>query len=235
MPGERKRDIPTVTALLALSALIQLDAAVPVAGMDFEALLPVTAEALMPLETQQGVYLVTEGSEKGKKVPFTFEQHGEQWILTKHEMARHELRRDKKGNIVIDRETNFRDDLEIDYASPVMLLPAMVDRNTSLTGKTRVIVRNARTKSVKYRGICNWRLNFIGVAPVETRIGTFPVYRFRASREIRLSLAKVSMTVDFEYARGKGMIATGVDQVIRSLGLFTDRDIWRLEQLPDTP
>jgi hypothetical protein len=41
------------------------------------------------------------------------------------------------------------------------------------------------------------------------------------------------MTIDFEYVRGKGMIATGVDQIIRSLGLFTNRDIWRLEQFPE--
>ena len=40
------------------------------------------------------------------------------------------------------------------------------------------------------------------------------------------------MTIDFEYVRGQGMIATGVDQVIRSLGLFTNRDAWRLERSP---
>jgi hypothetical protein len=40
------------------------------------------------------------------------------------------------------------------------------------------------------------------------------------------------MTIDFEYVRGTGMVATGVDQVVHALGLFTDRERWRLERLP---
>jgi len=199
---------------------------------DLQAPLPITAEELMPLEARHGVYLVTEGPEKGKQVPFTFEPHGDRWVLTKHDLARHELHRDRQGNLLIDRETDLRQDREIEYVSPVMLLPATVDRNTSLTGRTRVIVRNTRTRSVNYRGVCHWELKFIGVSLVETPAGTFPAYRLRARREIQLPLTQISMTIDFEYGSGKGMIATGIDQITRSLGLFTHRDIWRLEQLP---
>jgi len=186
----------------------------------------------MPLEVRRGVYLVTEGAQKGKQVPFTFEPHGDRWVLTKHGLAQHELHRDQKGNLLIDRETDLREERQIEYLSPVMLLPATVDSHTSLTGKTRVIVRNTRTRSVNYRGVCHWELKFIGVRLVETPTGTFPAYRLRARREIQLPLAQISMTIDFEYGHGKGMIATGIDQMIRSLGLFTNRDIWRLEQRP---
>ena len=202
------------------------------AHADLRTPLPVMAEELMPLEARRGIYLVTEGPEKGKQVPFTFEQHGDRWVLTKNDLARHELHRDQRGNLLIDRETDLREDRQIEYVSPVILLPAMVDSNTSLTGTTRVIVRNTRTSSIRYRGVCNWRLDFLGVGLVETPAGTFPAYRLRATREIHLTLAQMSMTIDFEYVRGQGMIATGVDQVIRSLGLFTIRDAWRLEQPP---
>jgi hypothetical protein len=133
---------------------------------------------------------------------------------------------------VIDWETDLREDRQIEYASPVMLLPATVDSNTSLTGTTRMTVRNTRSRSVNYRGVCHWELKFVGVGSVETPAGPVPTYRLRARHEILLPLAKMSMTIDFEYVRGQGMIATGVDQVIRSLGLFTSREIWRLEQLP---
>jgi len=194
--------------------------------------LPVTAEELMPLEARRGVYLVTEGAEKGIQVPFTLEPHGDQWILTKHGLAQHELHRDHQGNLLIDRETDLRQDRQIDYVSPIMLLPATVDSTMSLTGKTRVIVRSTRTRSVKYRGTCTWQLELIGVGPVETPDGTVPAYRLRAKREIHLPLAQISMTIDFEYMRGKGMVATGVDQVVHALGLFTERERWRLEQLP---
>ncbi len=224
-------------ALLVVSASVFANAAAPTtwadqAHADLRTLLPVTAEELMPLEARRGVYLVTEGVEKGIQVPFTLEPHGEKWILTQHGLARHELHRDHQGNLLIDREADLRQDRHIDYVSPVMLLPATVDRTTALTGKTRVIVRNTRTRSVKYRGICTWQLDFIGVGPIETPGGTVPVYRLRAKREIRLPLAQISMTIDFEYVRGTGMVATGVDQVVHALGLFTDRESWRLEQLP---
>jgi len=186
----------------------------------------------MPLEAGRGVYFVTEGAQKGKQVPFTFEQHGDRWVLTKYELVRHELHRDQKGNLLIDRETDLREDRQIEYVSPILLLPATVDSNTSFSGKTRVIVRNTRTRSVKYHGTCHWQLDFIGVGPVGTPAGSFQTYRLRARRAIDLPLAQISMTIDFEYIRGKGMVATGIDQTIRSLGLFTNRDIWRLERFP---
>ena len=96
-----------------------------------------------------------------------------------------------------------------------------------------MIVSNIRTKSVKYRGICTWQLHFLGVGSLETPAGVVLVYRLRATREIHLALAQISMTVDFEYVHGQGMIATGLNQVIHSLGLFTNREVWRLEQFPE--
>ena len=237
MNGNPSRCVRAALALLIMSAGARTNAEGLTTGTDRAHAdrripLPVTAEELMPLEARQGVYLVTKGPVKGTQVPFTFEPHGDRWVLTKQELARHELHRDRQGNLLVDREIDLREDRQIDYVSPVMLLPATVDSSTSLTGKTRVIVTNTRTRSVKYRGICTWQLDFIGDGPVETPGGAFPVYRLRARREINLSLAQISMTIDFEYARGKGMIATGVDQIIHSLGLFTERDIRRLEQLP---
>ena len=224
-------------ALLIMSAAALANAEGPTARTDqahadLRTPLPVMAEELMPLEARRGIYLVTEGPEKGKQVPFTFEQHGDRWVLTKNDLARHELHRDQKGNLLIDREIDLREDRQIDYVSPVMLVPATVDRATSLTGKTRVTVRSTRTPSVTYRGTCAWQLDFIGTGSLETPGGTIPTYRLRATREIRLPLAQISMTIEFEYVRGTGMVATSIDQVIRSLGLFTNREIWRLEQLP---
>lgn len=224
-------------AVLLMSAGAQLHADAPASGAepaqaDLQTPRSLTAEELMPLEPRRGVYLVTEGAEKGIQVPFILEPHGDQWILTKQGLARHELHRDHQGNLLIDRETDLRQDRQIDYVSPVMFLPATVNRKASLTGKTRVIVSNLRTRSVKYRGICTWQLDFIGVGPIETPSGTVPVYRLRAKREIRLPLAQISMKIDFEYIRGTGLVATGVDQVVHALGLFTDREVWRLEQLP---
>ena len=237
MYGNLSQGLRAARGLLAVSFCAHLNAVTPTAWADqiqadLQAPLPITAEELMPLEARHGVYLVTEGPEKGKQVPFTFEPHGDQWVLTKDEMARHELHRDRQGNLLIDRETDFREGRQIEYNPPIMLLPATVNSRTSLTGKTRVIVKNTRTRSVNYRGVCNWGLKFIGVSPVETPAGTFPAYRLRARREIQLPLAQISMTIDFEYGRGKGMIATGIDQIIRSLGLFTNREVWRLEQIP---
>jgi len=232
-----RRLIRVPIVLLIVSAYALANAAVPTAGTDRahgppRTLLPVTAEELMPLEARRGVYRVTEGVEKGIQVPCTLEPRGDQWILTKQGLARHELHRDQQGNLLIDRETDLRQDRQIEYVSPVVLLPATVDRKTSLTGSTRVIVSNIHARSVKYRGTCTWQLDFIGVGPIETPGGTLPTYHLRAKREIYLPLAQISMTIDFEYVRGIGMVATGVNQVVHSLGLFTNREVWRLEQLP---
>ena len=230
--GHSGRGIRAAVLLMLAVCPVVLTAGEDTAPTDLQAPLPVTAEELMPLEARHGVYLVTEGPIQGSRVPFTFEPHGDRWILTKQGVARHELRRDRQGNLVIDREIDLREGRQIDYASPVILVPATVDRATSLTGRTRVTVRSLRTPSVTHRGVCVWRVEFVDVSPVDTPPGARPVYRLRATREIRLPLAQMSMTIDFEYARGVGMVATGVDQVIRALGLFTDRDRWRLEQLP---
>ena len=234
MYGNSSQGLRAVRGFLAaVSLCAQGTVAVPTATADHaRADLPITAEELMPLKPSRSVYLVTEGPQKGEQVPFTFEQRGDQWILTKEEMARHELHRDRQGNLLVDRETDFREGRQIEYNPPIMLLPSTVDSRTSVTGTTRVIVRNTRGSSVKYRGSCHWQLDFIGLGSIDMPGGTLPVYRLRTTREIRLSLAQISMTIDFEYVRGIGMVATGIDQVIRALGLFTNREIWRLEQLP---
>ena len=232
MSGHPGRGIQTTILLMLTVCPAVLTAGEDSAPTDLQAPLPVTAEALMPLEARHGVYLVTEGPIQGSHVPFTFEPHGDRWVLTKQDVVRHELHRDRRGNLVIDRETDLREDRQIEYALPVILVPATVDRTTSLTGRTRVTVKSLRTPSVTHRGVCVWRLEFVGVSSIDTPTGARPVYRLRATREIRLPLAQMSMTIDFEYVRGQGMIATGIDQVIRAFGLFTDRDRWRLEQLP---
>ena len=138
--------------VLASSACAQLNAGAPATGAesahaDRRISLPVTAEELMPLEPRHGVYRVIEGPEQGAQVPFTFEQHGNQWILTKQGVARHELHRDQEGNLLIDRETDLREARQIEYMSPVLLLPAAMDGETSLTGPTHVIVRSTRARS----------------------------------------------------------------------------------------
>ncbi len=183
----------------------------------------------MPLESRHGVYLVTEGPKKGTRVSFTFEPHGGGWVLIKDGLARHELHCDEQGNLLIDRETDLRKEQQIEYASPVMLLPARVDSQTSLKGTTRVVVTSTRS-SVKYHGVCTWWLDFIGLSHVDTPVGIRVTYRLRARHEIHLPLAQISMRIGFEYARGEGMITTGVEEVIRPFGLFTVRDIWRLER-----
>ena len=221
-PGRR-----AAMVLLASSLCAPLHADAPATGVE-----PARAEELMPLAPRRGVYLVMEGPEKGRQVPWTFEHDGDRWILTQQGLVRHELRRDHDGNLLIDREIDLRENRRIDYLSPVTLLPATVDDHTSLSGSTRVIVSNTRATSVTYRGVCDWQLHALGVGSLDTPAGIVPVYRLRATREIRLTLAQIEMTIDFEYARGQGMISTGVDQVIRALGLFTARDVWRLERPP---
>lgn len=233
--GTRTPSSPAVMVLLTAFVCSPLDAAIQAPGSEsaqagVQAELPITAEELMPLELRRGVYLVTAGPETGKEVPFTFEPRGDHWLLTKEGLARHELHRDREGNLLIDRETDLREDRQIEYAAPILLLPSTVDRATSVAGTTRVTVGNTRARSVTYRGVCRWELRFIGVRSVDTPAGRVPVYRLRATREIRIPLAQISMTIDFEYGRGRGMVATGIKQIIRSLGLFTDRDVWRLEQ-----
>lgn len=153
-------------------------------------------------------------------------------MLTKDGLTQHELHRDRQGSLWIDQETDLREGRQVEYASPVMLLPATVDSSTLLTGNTRVTVRNTRSRSVSYRGVCRWQLQFVGVSLVETLTGISPVYHLRTRHEIQLPLTQISVTIDFEYERGKGMIATGVTQMNRFLSLFTLRqNPWRLEQL----
>jgi len=210
--------------VLILSVSGGLDAGV-------ETFLPVKGEELMPLEFRKGVYRTVIGDGKKDLVPFSLEQKGRQWILTKEGMSQHELSRDRDGNILIDGEINLRDSLEIRYDPPIVLLPAVVERDTLLTGTTRVAVQNVQKQTVRYRGTCDWELTFMGTHMVDMPAGTLPSYHFHAKRKIRFSLANIIMSVDFEYVRGEGMIATEMEQMRRLLGLFSEKEAWRLERV----
>ena len=228
MNRENRPSTIVLFTLTLLQASIRVTSAVPARS---EAPLPVKAEQLMPMEPRQGIYLVTEGPDKGKQVPFTLEQRGDSWILTKEGLTWHELKRDDRGNILILRESDLRDQRQVDYDPPIVLLPFVVDENVSTMGKTHVTIRNTQTGSVMHRGDCKWQLNFIGLQPREIPAGTFLTYHLQATRQIRLALTETTVTIDFDYVLGKGMVATGFKQVIRFMGLSINRTTWRLEQL----
>ena len=240
--GRRKNEVKKnlcrlnrVAAFMALFALPLLQTDICSAGAAAEQLalqepLPVSAEELLPLKSTHGVYLVKEGPEKGREVPFSLEQLGNRWILTKEGLTRHELQRDAHGNILILKETNLLENRQVEYNPPIVLLPAVVNGNTSLAGKTRVTIKNAKTGAVTYRGECTWQLIFAGIESTETSSGTFSTYHFQVKHQIALPLAHASLTIDFGYAIGKGIVVTAVDQVTRVFGLFSNRITWRLEQ-----
>ncbi len=222
-------------AFIALCALHlpQIDAcSVEAAEERFDARerLPISADELLPLKTARGVYLVKEGPETGREIPFSLEQTGSRWLLTKEGLTWHELQRDAHGNILILRETDLLENRQVEYSPPIVLLPAVVHDNTSLTGKTRITIKNAQTGTVTYRGECIWNLTFAGIESSETPLGTFMTYHFQVKHQIALPLAHASLTIDFGYAIGKGMVVTAVDQVTRAFGLFSNRTTWRLEQ-----
>ncbi len=196
-----------------------------------QAPLPVKADQLMPLKYTEGIYLVKEGPEKGRLIPFTLEQRADRWILTKRGLTWHELRRDDQGNILILREADLLKNKEVEYNPPVVLLPAVVDSNTSVSGKSRVTIKNAKSGSVTYRGDCEWHLTFLGIESLEAADETVPIYHLQMTHRIHLPLDRTSATIDFGYALGKGMVATAVEQTNRLFGIFKDRTIWRLEQI----
>ena len=237
MSGNSKRRLWAVASWLVLCAIpMMLPVGMRVAGAvqgssHTQSPLPIKAGQLMPMEPGRGVYLVKEGFDRGKQVPFTLEWRGDRWLLTKEGLTWHELKRDDQDNILILREADLRDKHQIEYDPPVVLLPAVVDNDTSMAGKTHVTIQNTQTGAVTHRGDCEWHLEFIGTQPLETPAGTLLSYRFHATRRIRLTLAETTVTVDFDYAPGKGMIATGFKQVVRFMGLFSKQTTWRLEQL----
>ena len=191
---------------------------------------PVAAIQLLPQENRTGTYLVTQGPDTNAPIPFSYTQHDTRWILTKEGLTQHELEYDASGNVLILREVNFRTGQEIEYDPPVVLLPAMVDGETSLTGRSRVVVRNRETGSATHRGSCTWHVMFAGIDNFASPSGAIAVYTMRLTREVRLSIARMSLIVDFGYVLGEGIVATSSSQVIRVLGLLTDREAWSLER-----
>lgn len=216
-----------VAAFMALFALHLLQTDICSASQEP---LPVSAEELLPLKSTHGIYLVKEGPEKGREIPFSLEQLGNRWILAKEGLTWHELRRDAHGNILILKETDLLENRQVEYNPPIVLLPAVINDDTSLTGKTQVTIKNAETGAVTYRGECEWQLIFAGIESTETSSGTLSTYHFQVKHQIALPLAYVSLTIDFGYAIGKGMVVTAIDQVTRTFGLFSSRTTWRLEQ-----
>jgi len=229
------RRLAECVGLLAVSvfALLQADVRCAQAVQKRAAFwmpLPVRAEELLPLKRSGGVYIVKEGPEEGRKVPFTLERHGDRWFLTKRGLTSHELCRDEHGNILILRETDLLEARQVEYSPPVILLPAVVNGSTSVSGKTRITIRNARTGAVTHRGTSKWQLVFAGIHALETSEGLVPIYFLQLNQQVTLPLVQASLRIDFGYAIGKGMVVTSIEQADRVLGLFSNRTTWRLEQ-----
>ncbi|PIQ82283.1 MAG: hypothetical protein COV76_04485 [Candidatus Omnitrophica bacterium CG11_big_fil_rev_8_21_14_0_20_64_10] len=194
--------------------------------------LPISADRLMPLKTRRGVYQVAEGADTGRRIPYALELTSTGWALTKTGFARHEIRRGHHGEISILRETDLRENRQIRYDTPVLLLPAALAAGFSAGGKTGVTVGNPEPGSKTHRGVCDWRLDFLGGRDITTPAGRFRIYRLRSMRRIRIALAEILLTVDFDYAPDDGMVATHIHRIIRIAGLFEQKEDWRMEEAP---
>ncbi len=211
--------------VLATLALVVTSGASAVGG-EFA---PIDANDLYPLEPRAGHFRFTAGDREGERLPFRLKKHGEHWVWTYSEWSRHYLRRTDEGAIVVTKEEDLREGLQIIYDPPVPFLPARVTPDSEETGESSVVIRELDSGEVRNRGTCRYAVRPRGYKQVETPSGTSRALLVQAERTIKAGLLEMRVEIRFAFRPGTGQVAETVDRKARLLGIFGRSSHWRLE------
>lgn len=188
------------------------------------AITPVRADRLMPRNDATGSFEVMVGPNKGKIRPFTRTFKNNHWIIVEKGDHRGFYRQDSEGRIILDREDDFNEQVQVDYKPGIVILPPVLGDGDALPrGKVQMIVKNLKTGKIRDRGTCTYQVTAVTEKKITTPAGTFRGYVVEQKRHLNLSLAKVDLTIHTGYVPGKGTVMDALWQTMHAVGLITIR------------
>jgi len=192
---------------------------------------PIRAEKLLPASDAHGAFKVMTGSHKGDLRDFTRTFKDGKWTIMEKGDHRGFYHRGKDGQIILDREDDFEENVRVDYDPGIVVIPAVVGGKDPLPhGKVKMIVKNLKTGHQRDHGTCTYKFTGVQKKRLKTPAGSFDVYVIEQKRHLDLNLANVDVTIHTGYAPGEGTVLDAVWQTMHTLGIFTSHSHSRLER-----
>ncbi len=192
---------------------------------------PIPADKLIPATDASGAFQVMVGPDKGAIRPFTRTFKNGKWVIFEKGDHRGFYHLDKQGRIILDREDDLHENVQVDYDPGIVVLPAIVGNGSPLpSGKVTMIVKNLKTGRQRDHGTCTYQLTRIRREKLTTPAGTFDTYLVEQKRHLVLNLASVDLTIHTAYAPGVGTVLDTLWQTIHVLGLLTTHSYRRVER-----
>lgn len=207
--------------LMAVAATVAgcVAAPPPVAGPGGFTPVPTTAMAdLFPLSARMAHFQITRGYNTGQRVDWSLTADGEGWLQTLESINRVHYRTGDDGALLIVREDDFREKVQVTYDPPVRL-PSSLTMGQTVQGQCKVTIRKVADGSVRESGTMTYQVDLLGRRTIDTPAGPLAVVTVRMKRQIRLHMASVTVEIVDDYGMGRGPVAQRTAQTVRALGL----------------
>lgn len=138
------------------------------------------------------------------------------------------------GDLAVARSVERADDAATEFAPPMLLVPARLERGAKVEQTLTMTVRPlGEPTQVRNQGRATRRVEYVGDERVRVPAGEFDARHLRSVLEANLGGPEVRVTIDLWYADGVGLIAEDSRQVVRVLGLTVRQksERWALRAL----
>lgn len=183
-----------------------------------------SAGTLLPLESRQSEFVITQGSDRGSHVQHSLEPapNGDGWLLTLEGYNQLHLRKADDGTVLITAIDLPERNQRIVYDPPVPLLPATVKAGQTYDAQSDVEIRNLQTGEVQHSGPADHHIDLLRRTQFDLPQGKTEGYLLEVSQRIDLSVADLELKLVTGLVPQQGAVYRDLQYTVETLGLFGD-------------
>jgi hypothetical protein len=182
---------------------------------------PVRTAPLLAFRQEPRRFVVTLGPRKGQILASTLtEAGGGRWRFDLENTRTVYLQQTDSGTYV-EREIDVEEQVEVLYEPALQMVPDTLTPGRPQSNEVTMIVRNLADGRERDRGSCSLTCEYVGTRAVDTPAGEFEAHVVRATRNIDLKLAKVTVEIETAYVMNEGTFVELIHRDTKALGLFS--------------
>lgn len=180
----------------------------------------------VPFQSRSGAFMLKVGKKPDREIDFHFDaEQNDLWAYTLADKHVTYYKAGKDGGIVIPRELDSNEHVEITYTPAFQMLPANWADSPVYDGTCTMVVKNSKTGLVREKGTCVYRVELLGKQKIHTPAGDFEACLVRETRHIRLNLAKSDVMSLTWYVPGQGEVADHTETTTKALGIIGGKTV----------
>jgi hypothetical protein len=189
----------------------------------FSAPYGVTVRELIPLANWQKQFKITDGKDRGRLVPLTF-QNGtrEGWSLSFGDYAGVHLRNDATGALMLERLDLFKSRSFVVYEPALPILARDIGSGIAILRQANFKMYDRDTGKLKRTGQASHLVKRVSRSQFETPAGLIDGYYIEIEHRMDMQFAQLNMSLGLGCRLDEGPVYGSGRYTLRKLGIFSE-------------